>query len=151
MWFFFSRHNFDPLFFTQKGSNLSKQIFQEKRQLGIGFVNLRLWMLLMAGGDVVDNFASFLRRGSAKLGHILLSLIGSGAFWEVKYWKRTGTGLCQMSSLSEYMFRISHQIPAHIRGMPHVCTHVKKCTFNAFFLCPLQFVILALGTACHRS
>ena len=55
--------------------------------------------------------------------------------------KRTGTELCQMSFLSECMFKISHRIQAHIRGMPSVCTELRQCTFNALFLCPMQFVI----------
>ena len=122
MWFFFARHNFVTFFLTQKVQIWAKRFSRKKDNWGIGFVNLRLWMLLMAGGDAMDNFASFLRRGSAKsaksakLGHLLLSLIGSGAFWEIKYWKELSQSSAKwalyQNTCSEFQKKFKHILVA---------------------------------------
>ena len=93
------------------------------------------------------------QKGICQICQIRSSLTVSDRLWGIlrnKILKRTVTELCQMSSLSEYMFRISKKNSSTYQW-PRVCTHMKKCTFSALFLCPVQLVISALGTASHRS
>ena len=107
---------------------MSKKIFQKKRQLGDLICKSTVMNVVDGWWRCHGQLCFISQKGICKICQICQigsSLTVSDRLWGIlrnKILKRTVTELCQMSSLSEYMFRISKKIK-HILVAPCVHTY----------------------------